>query len=273
MLPSKQNSQRSGDFNYRYVTAGDDVYSAELCFSGLLCWWTQLPSLVSLSCQEFFWVLFFLFAFLIDYFLLQIVLTSILLSGVFLSDLIFNQHSWTCWNQRSGFVNSLLLLELNNCQCLPKVPVCVLRRMWANFIWRTDYLLQRFSLIKSLSIPSIKVVSFSVSLWQVLLCAQICFRTKPSGGMWTLLFCVTVSNDGQVPGVLKWLKFLHVNKSVQLADECTLHLCHLWVWHIIAKTQTRCSNDEYAKICMHAQLCTERLIHVMWGIYLSRPKS
>lgn len=33
----------------------------------------------------------------------------------------FNHANWTCWNQRSGFVNSLLLLEMNYCHmCLPK---------------------------------------------------------------------------------------------------------------------------------------------------------
>lgn len=69
---------------------------------------TQLPS-VLLSQISLFNILFPL---------LQFLLTSILLSDVFLSDLIFNQLSWTGRNQRSGFVNSLLLLELNNCHCV-----------------------------------------------------------------------------------------------------------------------------------------------------------
>lgn len=62
------------------------------------------------------------FFFFVDYFLLQFLLTFISLSGVSLSDLIFNHFSWTSWNQRSGFVNSLLLLEFNYCHtCSPKV--------------------------------------------------------------------------------------------------------------------------------------------------------
>ena len=134
-----------------------------------------LPS-VLLCVVSFFLSCFFF----LDYSLLQFLLTSILLRGVFLSDLIFNQCSWTSWNQRSGFVNSLLLLDMNNCQCLPKflfqIHICMLPCIWTHFIQGTEYFLQRYSLIESPSSSSThKVFSLSISLWQALLYAQICF--------------------------------------------------------------------------------------------------
>lgn len=59
---SEQNSlQSSGNLNYRHVTAGDGVHTAESRISKmseLLCWWTQLPFLVSLSCQASFFFFF-----------------------------------------------------------------------------------------------------------------------------------------------------------------------------------------------------------------------
>lgn len=63
---------------------------------------------------------------------------------------------------------------------------------------------------------------FSLSWWRKVLYTQMRLQTKPSGGTCSLLFPVTVRDDGQLPGVLTDNV---LNKSHQAEDECAGVIC------------------------------------------------
>ena len=97
--------------------------------TALRCRWTQLPSLVVLGCQVFFYA-WFLFYRLIpcSKFSWPPYCRVLRLSQIS----IWISPRWTGWNQRSGFVNFPLLLGIN--VSLPQNPACIPPSIKANFI-------------------------------------------------------------------------------------------------------------------------------------------